>query len=268
MVYWQQKGYPDCADRILTALSAWIERDGNIDFVLHGGDIVDSGSAENIARAAEAFRLPAPVFLCLGNHDLTESTSKDCWMSRASHLFNGGPDYTIERPDCLVHVLATHWGEEPYVWRDRQEEHFSQEQLKRVQAAMDAHQEQIHILVTHSPVLGVPTEQTGFDEPMHAPSEAFPDSVLPLVRDNPQIACVLGAHSHLNMNVEVAGVNFVTVSAFVEAPFEFKLLEVSADIVAMSTIPLAPLLDFRADYDFGKTYVQGRPIDRAFRRHL
>ena len=56
---------------------------GPVDFVLHGGDMIDSTREEHIDRAAEMFRLSVPVYLCLGNHDLTGNRRHRCgWIER------------------------------------------------------------------------------------------------------------------------------------------------------------------------------------------
>ena len=68
------------------------------------------------------------------------------------------------------------------------------------------------------------------------------------------------------MHITDGGVEFVTASALVEAPFELKLFEVTPSEITMSTISLVSALDFDADYDDRKSFVQGRPVDRSFSR--
>ena len=82
------------------------------------------------------------------------------------------------------------------------------------------------------------------------------------------MACVLGAHNHLNMCVEQDSVDYVTASSLVEAPFEFKLFELTPTEMTMSTISLADSLDVDVKYDSDKAFVQGRPVDREFSRDL
>ncbi len=72
----------------------------------------------------------------------------------------------------------------------------------------------------------------------------------------------------MNMNIEQEGVNFVTVSALSEVPFEFKVCEVTADRLSMFTVSLQDSLALEGCYDFNKTFVQGREKDRAFSRAL
>ena len=79
----------------------------------------------------------------------------------------------------------------------------------------------------------------------------------------------MGGHNHINMNIEMEGVNFITVSALSEVPFEFKVCEITSDQIAMSTISLQDSLTLAKHYDFNKIFVQGgRGKDRAFSRAL
>lgn len=67
----QQKGYPEMLSAILSALQETLRTEGRIDFVLHGGDMIDSTTDANLAGAMVTFELSVPVYLCLGNHDVT-----------------------------------------------------------------------------------------------------------------------------------------------------------------------------------------------------
>jgi len=88
-----------------------------IDFVLHGGDMIDSATDENILAAAELFDLPVPVYLCLGNHDLTVPDALALWVKLAPGFFKDGkPDCTIMTNDCVIHVAPNHWDEIPFFW--------------------------------------------------------------------------------------------------------------------------------------------------------
>jgi len=68
----------------------------------------------------------------------------------------------------------------------------------------------------------------------------------------------------MNMHIEKSDVHYVTVSALVESPFEFKLFEMQPNQLSMTTISLAEHIPFIAEYDQEKTFVQGRTVDRSF----
>ncbi|MDD2479120.1 MAG: metallophosphoesterase, partial [Victivallaceae bacterium] len=69
--YRQQERYLEYFEHLMAVFTQWIKQRGDIDFVIHGGDMVEDSSAENIVEAVRLFeQLPCPVYLALGNHDL------------------------------------------------------------------------------------------------------------------------------------------------------------------------------------------------------
>ncbi len=72
----------------------------------------------------------------------------------------------------------------------------------------------------------------------------------------------------MNMHLCKDGVHYVTASAFSEMPFEFKLFDLNAENFSMETINLADKINFNANYNFDKTYIQGRACDRSFKENL
>jgi len=265
--YQQQKKYPAQLPEIMQAFREYISVDNDIDFVLHGGDMIESATDDNILASVKAFDLPVPVYLCLGNHDLTEPDAVDRWLKRAPHFFiNGSPSYTIETDDCIIHVLPNHWGEKPFFWDNVQRPHFSCEQVELLSNDLSIKTNLPHIILTHSPVFGLPVEQTGLSEPLHRPVSLFAEEMISIVEKHKSIKCVLGAHNHMNMRVDFGGVEFVTVSSMIEVPFEFKIFEVSPHRIEMKTIGLNLLSD--GEYDITKSFVQGRDIDRSFSNEI
>ena len=98
--YRQQPRYADRLPELAALLDAWIRQAGDIDFVLHGGDLIDVTSVDNIRAARELFRLSVPVYLCLGNHDLTEENALDLWLAEAPAFFpDDAPVFTVRRPE-------------------------------------------------------------------------------------------------------------------------------------------------------------------------
>jgi len=265
MGYQQQKGYPEKLAEILAALQEYLDAKNNIDFGLHGGDMVDATTDNNIRAAVAAFDLPIPVHLCLGNHDLTVPDALDRWLTLAPGFFckNASPEYSIATKDCIVHVVPNHWQDRPYYWEDVQNTHHSKEQIAYLAQALNAAPDLPHIILTHSPVYGLPVEQTGFSEPYHSPNGSFTASVTALVARHANVTCVLGAHNHMNMRIARKGVEFVTVSSLVETPFEFKLFEVTPRSITMATISLSDSLGY-GEYDDARAFVQGRAVDRSF----
>jgi len=265
MAYQMQRGFPTELPRILDALEKWMADGDGVDFVLHGGDMVDRSDDAVISGARDLFGLSVPVYLCLGNHDLTDAGSADRWAKLAPDFFGeGGTDYAIETEDCVIHVAPNQWGGSPYHWQKEQDPHLMEGQLARLEQRLTTRADAVHIISTHSPVHGVPEAQTGNCEPFHAPPSRFTSQVGDLCGRYEQVRCVLGAHSHVNMNVEADGVFYVTASSLVEVPFEFKLFEIGSDGIAMKTVSLIDQVGFDTAYNFDRTFVQGRERDRAF----
>lgn len=269
MGYQQQKGYPQKLPEILSALLTHSSTRHGIDFILHGGDMVDSTTEGNIIAAAQYFDLAVPVYLCLGNHDLTTPNAADMWLKMAPRLFIGDtPNYAITSEDCVIHVAPNHWGDQPYYWKDTQRAHLSPAQIDLISRDLCAHSELPHIILTHSPLHGLPEAQTGFPNPYHSPSGSLSDEITTIAEKHANIVCVLGAHNHMNMHINHAGVEYVTVSSLVETPFEFKLFEVTPRRIEMTTFSLCSALTFDAEYNPAKSFAQGRHIDRFFSRDL
>jgi DNA repair exonuclease SbcCD nuclease subunit len=268
--YQQQKGCPEKLPQILSALCEYLSSSGGVDFILHGGDMLDSATEDNIVAAANAFHLlPHPVYLCLGNHDLTTPDAVDLWLELAPQFFIGGAtDYTVASEDCVIHVAPNQWGDVPFYWDRTQRPHLSPAQMEHLKRELSMGSDLPHIILTHSPVHGLPVEQTGFPEPYHCPDASFTAEIMTLAERHANIRCILGAHNHLNMRIDHGGVEFATVSSMVETPFEFKLFEVTPRRIEMTTFGLSSALDFDLAYDFGKSFVQGREVDRSFTREF
>jgi DNA repair exonuclease SbcCD nuclease subunit len=265
----QQTPYPEKLPELAKALSRWIEHDGKVDFILHGGDMAHTYSEELIARAAQMFSCEVPLYLSLGNHDLTETGAKDGWLKHAPDFFPcGEADYSLDFPDCSVHVLVTHWENVPYVWRTEQSAHFLPEQKERLRKNILSRPGVTHILCTHAPACGLPKEQTGFDAFFHDPGESFRNEIDGIAAAFPDLRLILGAHNHLNMHVNYRHAHIVSTPSFCEAPFEFKLIELEGGAMRMKTIWLSREVGFETAYDFGKSFVQGRAIDRGFEENF
>ncbi len=266
--YTMQPKYDHQLPALLVALQDWIREHGPIDFLLHGGDMVHETSADNIRQIGAHFDLPLPVHLCLGNHDLTAGNSVGTWLRLAPQFFpEGSTDFAITTPDCMVHVIPNQYGPTPFLWDQTQDPHFLDHQIHALEQRLEAAPDTMHLIVTHSPVHDLPKTQSGLDKPFHQPLASFTECVTGLAERH-GVPCVLGAHSHVNMNKELNGVNYITVSPLVETPFEFKLFEVSPKSLTMETHNLWDRMDVGARYNWNNTFVQGRACDRSFHQTL
>ena len=264
-MYWQQPSYPGRLPELLGLLDEWIRDDGDIDFVLHGGDMVDAPTDENLRAAADLFRLSVPIYFTLGNHDLSNRDALARWLALAPDFFpEGRPEFAIHSPGCSVHVRTTHWGYVPYYWNGEMNAHFVPDQLDNLGDVIARAPGSVHLFATHSPAVAIPSEQTGATEFDHCPGEGFTNTMLRICDQHPQVRCLLGAHNHVNVCVPRGAAHCVTVSAFTETPFEFKLIEAKPGRLKMSTVSLLSRVGFEAEYDSDKGFVHGRECDRAF----
>ena len=262
--YQQQTGCFDALPEITAALRARLQAEG-VEFVIHGGDMIHKTSDTTITAGAALMDVGVPVHLCLGNHDLTTPDSPVRWPALAPQLFPGGDtDFTVATPDVAIHVAMTHWQLDAVYWSNEQNPHLKPDQLARLDAQLTAHADRPQIVVTHTPIFGLPPEQTGLPGPYHEPAPLARDSVVELASRHPSLRAVLGGHNHMNMCVLHDGVHYVTGSSLAETPFEFKLLEAADGHLSMRTISLVEQLPGLAPYNHDRSYVQGRPIDRQF----
>lgn len=266
--YRQQPRYLSRINELMDCFAGWIETRNDIDFIIHGGDIVENTTPENISYAAELFsKLPCPVYAALGNHDLTVDGSVNCWLDNAPAFFPGNTvDFSVSHKDIDFHFFTCHWGNKPYFWAPEEEQipYLLPSQWEKLDSRKNKSSNPM-VIITRSQIFGLPSGQTGFAEPLHAPGGEFASVVQEKTAGLPVIL-ILGAHNHLNMNVEANGITHVTASAFTAIPFEFKIFEINDSVLSMKTIPLSGEVSFRSDYCFDKTFVQGRPIDRSFEK--
>ncbi len=261
--YKQQVPYRDKLSDLLILLNQYIKKQSGIDFIINGGDVIDRFEPSLIEKAKQIFKLSKPVYFCLGNHDLTSVDSNDSWLSLANEFFkNNSLHFEIITEDCVIHVLPNHWCEDEYFWEKEQKPYFSKKQLEQLTAQLDKNNNLPHIICTHVNIAGISEEQTGFTEEYHAPNEKFSKEFTKLLKSYPQINCVICAHNHINSINWIEGVPIVSMSSFTESPFEFKVFEINNGVLTINTLNLFSDISSKIDYDFNKTFVQGRNKDR------
>jgi 3',5'-cyclic-AMP phosphodiesterase len=265
--YRKQPRYLANFQEIIDCLAQFINQSGDIDFVIHGGDMIEETTPNIIATSAELFKqLPCPTYLVLGNHDLTTTNSVEQWMQYAPQLFpDGKPDFRLIKDGVQLDVLMCNWGNTPAFWNPEEPQipWLSDTQLKRISKLNNNCFTQI--VITHSPVYGLPPEQHDGSEPMHPPAGDFCEKMSPHLNHT---SLVLGAHTHMNMALMKDNCYFATVAAFSETPFEFKLIEATPEKLSMQTLELGSQVTFKTEYDIDSAYVQGRDCDRNLQRKL
>lgn len=265
MEFFQQPAYPGKIETLLELLLEPI-KEQNIDFIIHGGDMIHSYDQNLIKKAIRIFNLPIPTYLCLGNHDLDDLHALNGWLEHAPSFFiNHSPNYQIVTKTCIIHVVPNQWEvKREYYWGNVQEPSFTKEQLRQLERDLQDNLDKVHILVTHSPVFGMSIEQSGLSQVIHEPPAMFQQTILQLTEKYPHLQLVLSGHNHLNTIHKLEKTAFVTASSFVESPFEYKLVEINSQQINLSThiIPHSQL-DFYFRYNPERSYVQGREKDRT-----
>ncbi|MEF2245244.1 metallophosphoesterase family protein [Paenibacillus sp. IITD108] len=260
----QQPAYPEHMEQLIQEIKKLAEQ-GEIDFVLHGGDMVDKCTEETLKEAARLFDLPVPVYLSLGNHDLDCEDALDKWLRITPQFFIGNkPQYTIDGGDCFIHVVPNQW--EPgysYYWKSAQDVFFEEDQLLQLDSALEKYRHQPQLLSIHNPIYGVPMEQSGKDQIIHGVSDEFSKLVLGRLSRFPSIKGVLSGHNHINTLKQTEQGVFVTGSAFSETPFEYKIVELTQHSLSVETRTLSIPVSFEPVYNEEKSYVQGQEQHRA-----
>lgn len=260
----QQSAYPEKIGELLGEIERLAET-GDIEFVLHGGDMIDYCCPETIREAKQMFQLSVPVYLSLGNHDLDREDALQMWLELAPEFFiDRSPQYTIRHDPCVIHVVPNQW--EPgtsYYWKKTQEPFFEEPQILQLEADIRKFPDKIHLLAIHNPIFGVPREQSGLDHVIHDVPQHFRQSLIELMSKFPNVKCILSGHNHINTLAQTEEGIFVSGSSFVEAPFEYKVVEVTMDAIQITTRTRGGTLSFDPAYDGGRSFVQGRKRDRA-----
>ncbi len=269
MAYTQQKSYVDRIKTILLCLDNWIKKEGDVDFILHGGDMIND-TATDINFARKLFDLSVPVYLCLGNHDLTVENGFELWLKKAPEFFlDKSPNFTIHSDNTLIHVIPNQWEiDKPYFWERSLNPFYLPNQFDTMHQKLIEYPDSIHFLSTHTSIVGIPSSQTGLHFPFFESGQLLTNQFMELLGKSPQIRGIFHGHTHINAHIEKNNVHFISVSAFPESPFEFKVIEVTSSFISMKTYNLIDKVDFKAVYNFNKTFVQGRSIDRGFNDDL
>lgn len=260
----QQPAYPDLIGELLDGIREVLKEEAGIDFILHGGDMVDSCTESNIEQARESFRFEVPLYLSVGNHDLDQPDAKELWLGGAPEFFaHGSLDYTVDMGECVLHVMPNQW--EPgqlYYWKEAQVPFFTDVQMHDLEAAIGESPDRIHILSVHNPVFGIMPQQTGLDKPIHEVDGDFRRFVLDLMHKYPQLKCVLSGHNHIHSLNWANGGIALSSSSLIETPFEYKIVTVDGSSIRVETHRV-PIRDGgRFEYNEKRGYVQGRPQDR------
>ena len=259
-----QPRYPEHTTEILQALDRVIRREA-VELVIHGGDITDDGTAEQICQVAKMYRehLSAPVILATGNHDTQQPDCDDLWLRYAPGFFPANTmDTTLVCDGLRLDILSLHWGTDKRSWsKDAgQKIQLAPGHLERLRSGR---QDLPRIIVMHAQIRPILPEKTHFDEPFLVPENNFSAVGDALIAEfHP--AMILSGHNHLNLLDPIDGTMAVSGSSLVETPFEYKLVEFTNGVLSMQTRSLAEEINFPHNYWQHQQFVQGSEAERSF----
>lgn len=231
--------------------------------------MVETATPQMIEQAiADWATLSVPVYLALGNHDLTTYGALDLWFKFGGHLFEEeSPLYTLDLGDGIIHVVPTQWGSRPYYWDGEMPQAcLYPEQLAELESRLAGHYHIPQILCCHVAPMGIPAAQLGVGTDFDTPPAAYRQALQDLCKAYPSLHVILSGHSHVNSLGTLEHTHWIMASSFSESPFEFKDIEITEKGITIRTVSLFHDLNWRARYDFDAAYVQGRPCDRALEK--
>ncbi|MDO9542367.1 MAG: metallophosphoesterase, partial [Kiritimatiellia bacterium] len=263
--YIQQSRYLELFDRLLAGLRTWIS-ENKVDFIIHGGDLTEDGTGDQIKKSIAVFKtLNIPFYLCLGNHDLSGLKSISLWLDHHEGAFaDGTPNFTVETGEVVLFVMAHHWDtlSPAHYWnRDLPQVPILDEAQKAKFESLLKSTVKPVIVAVHAPLNAVPASQTGLAADFHVPARIFLEYFLGLAEKYPNFKLALAAHNHVNTLVNYGKLTTVTSAAFSEAPFDFRMIEVGPEAIAIKTISLNSHLRLSVNYLAEKTCVQGAEGD-------
>ena len=265
--YIQQSRYLEHFDRLLEGLGVWIS-ENRVDFILHGGDLTEDGTCDQIKKSLAAFNnLNVPFYLCLGNHDLSSLKSISLWINHHAGAFGDGtPNFPVETGDVVLFVMAHHWDtlSPAHYWnRDLPQVPILDEAQKAKLVRLLQSTTKPVIVAVHAPLNAVPASQTGLAADYHVPDRIYLEYFLGLAEKYPNFKLALAAHNHVNTLRNYGHLTTVTSAAFSETPFDFRMIEVGSETIAIRTISLNSRLGLSVDYLTEKKWVQGAEGDRS-----
>lgn len=258
-----QNKYTEQAPEILRALSRAAVEQG-AEFIIHAGDMITEGTADEIRRAAALCgSLDVPFYHVLGNHDCIPEDFEALWLKLGACFFPEGTlETTLIRDGLRIDLLNNRWGGDsgrytvggPFCSR------LEQKQFDRLRAG---DQTLPRVIVFHSQIRPAYPRQTGLAGNIHAPTDGFDEVGTRIIAEFRPLL-IAGGHNHLNVLEKIGPTYAMTVSSLTEAPFEYKLLEFKDGHLSMRTCSLRDRVPFPFRYDPARKFVQGEECDRAF----
>lgn len=259
---------PSKADALYQGLRQWLaQQDPPIDFVLHGGDVINDGTPEQIIDATQKLTaLGTRVMVCLGNHDLQQAGSMANWRKHHQGLLpDESGSFAVTFPDCHLYVLNHHWHsiDPPHFWdQSKPQSPVLDDKQRSDFEAFAVNADRPIVLAIHAPVQGVVLTQEGKQVELHPPDPAWRQYILSAIDRFDAIKLVLTAHAHINTLGHEKQCVIAGTSAFSETPYEAKLVALDGKQITIQTLVFGDILKVAGDYRPEKAYAQGNDAQR------
>lgn len=258
-------GLPTLLDRLRQFIAAQ-----EIDLLVHGGDLVESATPEQIDQSlAQIASLGVPVLMCLGNHDVCRQGAFAQWRKAVgAHDAITLADAHHQTDEADLYILNNHWtadGRTGMFWDPtppfRYVPGWADGQLAWLDERLARFRDRPAIVIVHTQVDAIHTQT------MPELDEYIPDQyTLPfkaVLDRHAHCRLVLCGHCHVTASVAHGPRMHVTTGAFCEAPFQVRLLEVGQRAIGVSTVTMGPTPD-GLNIDPARAWTLGEKADRQF----
>ncbi len=244
------------------------------DFALHVGDLIEDGTAGQMAQAAAILAdWPCPTYLCLGNHDACAPGDRERWPEHLPAALPGGTGpYAFDHGGLHFAVLHTWWEDREGVVRpywERQGQcrwQVPDDQLSWLDSDLAAHRGRPTIVVHHPLSIPLSARLTG-TEATHHPARPETVAELDAVLDgHPQVFALFGGHAHAHQIERAGGRWHVATACLPEFPYEYRVATVEAGRLVIATRGLPADDGMLPAEQVPHGWVAGRESDR--RREL
>lgn len=233
----QQPPCPELLPELFDALGQRLEKE-SVELLIHGGDCVDNGTPEQMSQAADVFSsLGIDFRLVMGNHDLARPDSFANWSQKFPFLFSGDlttqwGDFAIDYDSYMVIGLQNVWKNNnsllTHYWDSQNPESgFLRGQILWLTEIIKSNPLKNIILFLHDLLIPLPSGEVGLSDHIHASQMQSVVELLSVVRASDNIKLVLSGHCHATTANLQDGTTFITTAAFVEPPFQYRILEIS-----------------------------------------
>lgn len=237
-------------EKLFDGLARWLKQH-DVSFVIHGGDIVEHGTREEIEYASQLCdRLDVPVYVSLGNHDLMLSDSMDNWknLGRTSHgpmLPEGKDCFAIDVGPVVIVVITHHWHSEldhRWILEDGQDVRIGQRQEDTLLSLLgDGNRPAI--AATHMLLNPISAAQRNAEEPLYPPPPTYLESWQRIAAARPNLRLVLAGHNHTHTHFDHGNFISCSTASYAERPAQLRLVTIDDEKIHVETHTLAGALD-------------------------